>query len=143
MGEQHLDLLPLPARDDVGLGLGDGTSLVAGGFIDRAWYLASRSIRAAARLQRAGVAVRLASAVAHGVVLRRCGPWRGERSSVFLQLLAARADVDVARPVVGEVVTREGPILALGFVEHRDVRLLEKVEWSGTWPSSPNRQNQR
>src|SRR5260370_87355 len=65
---------PLPARADVGLGLGDGTSLVAGGFIDRAWYLASRSIRAAARLQRAGVAVRLASAVAHGVVLRRCGP---------------------------------------------------------------------
>jgi len=106
MGEQHLDLLPLPARDDVGLGLGDGTSLVAGGFIDRAWYLASRSIRAAARLQRAGVAVRLAGAVAHGVVLRRCGPWRGERSSVFLQLLAARADVDVARMYVFQYVDR-------------------------------------
>jgi hypothetical protein len=47
----------------------------------------------------------------------------GERATVFLQWLSGRTDIGVAFPVVGEVGAREGPVGAIGLVEHRDVRL--------------------
>ena len=40
-----------------------------------------------------------------------------------VRTLAAGAAVDVARVVVGEVAAGEGPVLARGLVDHRDVRL--------------------
>jgi hypothetical protein len=47
VSEEHLDLLSLPARDDIGLGLGDGARLVAGGFMNGACDLARGHVRAA------------------------------------------------------------------------------------------------
>jgi hypothetical protein len=40
----------------------------------------------------------------------------------FSELLFRRADVDVAILVVVEVSAGEGPVLAPGLVEHRDMR---------------------
>ena len=39
------------------------------------------------------------------------------------QLLPARAGVEIAGVVIGEVGAAEGAVAALGFVEHRDMRL--------------------
>src|SRR5262245_5244845 len=46
----------------------------------------------------------------------------GADRSCCLQKLARRTDVDVARLVEGEVLTREGTVLALRLVDHQDVR---------------------
>jgi hypothetical protein len=54
VGEQHLDLFSLAARDDVSLSLGDGAGLVAGGFVDRSRDFARRLAGTALGLQRAG-----------------------------------------------------------------------------------------
>src|SRR5260221_13763537 len=90
--------------------------------MDGARDLARWGVRAALGFQRAGVAVKLAGAVEHRVVLRHTEPWCGERAAMFSELLPRRADVDVAILVVVEVSAGEGPVLALGLVEHRDVR---------------------
>src|SRR5580704_132662 len=47
MSEEHPDLLSLPARDHVGLGLCDCERLVASGFMNGARDLACRRVRAA------------------------------------------------------------------------------------------------
>jgi hypothetical protein len=47
MSEEHPDLLSLPARDHVGLGLCDCARLVASGFMNGARDLACRRVRAA------------------------------------------------------------------------------------------------
>jgi hypothetical protein len=39
------------------------------------------------------------------------------------EFLPSRADIAVAFAVIGEVVARESTVGALGFVEHRDMRL--------------------
>jgi hypothetical protein len=39
-----------------------------------------------------------------------------------LQDLAFRAEIDVALPVEAEILAREGAVLALALVPHRDVR---------------------
>jgi hypothetical protein len=64
MSEEHLDLLSLPARDDVGLRLGDCARLVASGYMNGARDLACRRVRAARGLKRAGLAVVLARELA-------------------------------------------------------------------------------
>ena len=52
-------------------------------------------------------------------------PLRGiaKPASIVLEGFPGRAAVGVSGVIVGEVVAREGAIGALGFVEHRDVRL--------------------
>jgi hypothetical protein len=67
-------------------------------------------------LECAGVAVELARPIEkRGAVVRQY-PLAGER-------LATRADVDIALMIVGEVLTREGAILARRLVKDRHVRL--------------------
>ena len=64
------DLLSLPTRDGVGLGLCDCADFVAGGFMDGALNLAGRHIWAAFRLERASIAVALDGAIANSAVLQ-------------------------------------------------------------------------
>ena len=116
MGEQHLDLFALSSRGHVGVGLGNIARLFAGGFVDGTWYFARRGVRAAPGLQLAGVAVVLAGPIEQRRFVVHQRARRGQR-------LASRADVDVCRMVVTEVVAREGAVLAAGLVEHRDMRL--------------------
>ena len=42
---------------------------------------------------------------------------------IFLQLFAARTDIEFALCIEGEVTARKGPVGALGLVEHFHVRL--------------------
>ncbi len=78
MGEEHLDLLSFSTRDGLGLGLGDRTSLVTSGFMNRARDFARRHVRAALGLECAGVAVLLAREVDYRAVLRQPVAWLGE-----------------------------------------------------------------
>src|SRR5207302_10347001 len=91
--------------------------------MDGAQDLTGGRIRTAPRLQRTALAIQLAGAIAHHAVLI---DERARHSIDFLALpefLPGRADIAVAFAVIGEVITREGPIGALGFIEHWDVRL--------------------
>src|SRR5665213_1448633 len=63
VGEQHLDLLPLAARYDVSVRLGDVPRSVASGFIDGARYFARGGIGTATGFQIAGIAGVLAGAI--------------------------------------------------------------------------------
>src|ERR1700686_5217847 len=90
----------------------DGTRDLSGG-----------RVRTALRLQRTALAIQLAGAIAHHAVLI---DERARHSIDFLALpkfLPGGTDIAVAFAVIGEVVTREGAVAALGFVEHRYVRL--------------------
>lgn len=66
--EQHFDLLPLAARDQIGVGRGDIAGDIAGALVDGTQDLARGLHRAAARLESAGVTVELAGAVAQHAV---------------------------------------------------------------------------
>lgn len=46
-----------------------------------------------------------------------------EGTPVLFQLLAARTAIEVSVGIVREVAAGEGPVVALGLVDHRDVRL--------------------
>src|SRR5438270_7818110 len=91
-------------------------------------------IRTAPRLQRTALAIQLAGAIAHHAVLI---DERARHSIDFLALpefLPGRADIAVAFAVIGEVITREGPIGALGFIEHwsgEDLRRVRAREGGG------------
>ena len=111
------------ARGDVGVGGGDVAGHVAGALVDRAQDLAGRRVRAAARLESAGVAVELAGAVAHQPVLIDERARHPVDLLALPQLLAARTGVEIAPVVVGEVGPLEGAVAPLGLVEDRDVRL--------------------
>src|SRR5271156_6146632 len=90
----------------------DGTRDLAGG-----------CVRTALRFQRAALAIQLAGAIAHHAVFI---DERTRHSIDFLPLpefLPNRTDVAVAFAVIGEVVARESTVGALGFIEHRDMRL--------------------
>src|SRR5437667_9075254 len=85
--------------------------------MDGAQDLTGGRIRTAPRLQRTRLAIQLAGAIAHHAVLI---DERARYSIDFLALpefLPGRADIAVAFAVIGEVITREGPIGALGFIE--------------------------
>ena len=113
MREQHLDLLPLSARDRVGCRLGDGSGLVASRFMNGATNLACGHVRTAFRLERAGVAVVLSGEVEERTGLRQALARLGEVAVILLQLFAAGADINVGFRIVGEVGTRKRPVLAL------------------------------
>ena len=68
MRKQHLDLLALSPRDDIGVGGGDVSSHVACAFGDRARHLAGGHVGRASRLERTVAAILMASAVADGSV---------------------------------------------------------------------------
>src|SRR3546814_10718996 len=70
-----------------------------------------RLLGAAARLETAGVTVVLAGTVEQGCAIVHDRVLAGQQ-------LTARAELDVARVVVGEVVAGEGAIGSLRLVEH-------------------------
>src|SRR5262245_30858837 len=114
VSEQHLDALAVAARLLEGLGLGECTRHVAGLLVDAAQELARRLLRTASRLEGARRAVARAGAVEQHVVVHDLAG-RGEG-------FERRADVDVALLEEGEVLAREGAVLALGLIDHGDMR---------------------
>lgn len=68
MGKKHLDLFPLMPRRNIGFGLGDITRHIASAFMDGAWYLARRSVRAASWFQGAGIAVEFTGPTAYHAI---------------------------------------------------------------------------
>ena len=114
MGKQHLDAFTLTAGLLEGLGLGERTRHVAGLLIDAARDLSRRLLRTASHLEGARIAVGLAGSVVKQVIVHDLA---GRSQSV-----ERRADVDVALLVEGEVLAREGAVLALGFVDDGNVR---------------------
>ena len=110
MREEHLHLLPELARDRVVGRLGDRTRPIPGGLEDRSRYLSTRLLGAAARLQVAGITIGLAGAVAkHAIFIGFFLPGFREGPAALLQLLAARADVDIPLGIIGEVGAFECP----------------------------------
>jgi hypothetical protein len=59
VGEQDLDLLPLPPGSEIGLGFGQIAGQVASAFMDRARQVACGLVGTALRSQAAGVTVEL------------------------------------------------------------------------------------
>lgn len=110
MGKQHLDLLPLASRGDVGIGGGDVARYVAGALGDRAQKVAGRFFRTAARLQGAGFAVALARPVAHEAFTIDAVAWHREGAAELPKFLTARADVEIATMIIGEVGPAEGAV---------------------------------
>src|SRR5665213_3972966 len=103
----------------LGVRFGDLSGEVARAFVDRAEHLAGWIVGTAVRLEWAWLAVAHACPVADQIVSRHAGSRRDERSAIVLEKLSCRAEVGVAGVVVGEVLTREGAVSALGLVEHR------------------------
>src|SRR5271155_5230291 len=91
--------------------------------MDGAQKLAGGRVGTALRLQRTGLAIQLAGAVARHAVLVDERAWHSIDFLALPEFLAGRADIAVAFVVIGKVVTREGAVGALGFVEHRNVWL--------------------
>jgi hypothetical protein len=122
-GANSISTFSFAARSQIGIGIGDVAGEVTRAFMGRAQNLAGRSVGAAPGIHWAGVAVMLARPVTDQVVFRHTGPRRLEPPRVVLEDLSGGAAIGVAGMVVGEVLAREGAVGALGFVEHRDVRL--------------------
>src|SRR5258706_8695830 len=91
--------------------------------MDRARDLPGRLARTAARLERAGVTVSLGRAIPHEAVLMDARSGNGEIAIIQLQVLAPRADIDVALVIEAELGPREAVRTTTGVVEHGDVRL--------------------
>ncbi len=90
--------------------------------MDRAQDLAGGQSRAAAGLERAGVAIRLAGAIAHQIVPVDERGWLLVQLPARPQQLSGRADIGVRLGIIVELPAREGAVLALRLVEDRDVR---------------------
>ena len=114
MRKQHLDALALMARLLERLCLSECTSDIAGILIHVARDLSRRCLRTTLRLQRACIAIALGSEVAKRVV-GADGPGGGQQ-------LPLRAHINIAILVEGEVVSAQGAIIAVGFVDDRNVR---------------------
>ena len=93
MGKQHLDLLSELSRGFVFFRPGDVARHLAGAFVDRAQDPALRLLRAALRLQWAGIAIRLAGAIAHHVVFIDERGWCPVGLLALSQRLSGRADI--------------------------------------------------
>src|SRR5277367_6943033 len=106
MREQHLNLLSLASRSDIGLGGGDLARQVASAFMNAPWDLAGRCVRAASRFQLARAAIIGARPVEQRRTVVHQRPLRAQH-------LASGTEVRVALVIVAEVVTREGPIATL------------------------------
>jgi hypothetical protein len=113
MGEQHLDLLTVAPGTFVGVGVCDGARHIARRFVDTAWNLALRRLRAAPELHWTGPAV-----VDAGEVAERCIIGHAAGGD---QIGPLGADIAVPLSVVG-VGAAEGAVVALGFVDHWYVR---------------------
>lgn len=123
MRKQHFHLLPEFAGNRILLRLGDCTSHIAGGFIDRPGHLTLRGFWTAAWFQATGITVGLTGPVAQHAILIRLGfPWFRERPAILPELLAAWADVSVVRGVINEVGPLDCAVLTAGFIYHRDMR---------------------
>jgi hypothetical protein len=116
VGKQHLDLLAQPPRGVAFPRFGHLARHVAGAFVDRARHLPSRRVRAAPGFESASRAFVLKCAVQHRRSVIHARPGRGQRRT-------AGTVVDVVLVIVGEVVAREGAVLARRFVEHGYMRL--------------------
>ena len=79
--------------------------------------LACGRVRAAFRLERAGLTGALAREVDQRAFLRQPVAWLGESAVVFSKLFAARADIEVAIWIEGEVAAGERAVGSVGLVD--------------------------
>src|ERR1700758_5135184 len=110
----HLNALSLVARFREGFGRHLAPGKIAGVFVQVPRDRAGLGGCAAVCAKRAGIAVRLRSAVAQRVPIMH--------GAGCPKQLAVWADIDPALFVPDEVPTRENPIFALTLVPHRDMR---------------------
>ena len=103
----------MAARSLESLGLGQGTSNVASSLVHIAHDPARGHVRTAFWLERARTAVRQRCVVTNPVI-RADMPGGGHH-------FAGRADINVPFSVVPKVFPRKSPILALRFVDDRNV----------------------
>jgi hypothetical protein len=115
MCKQHLNSFAITARVFECFGLGQRPGYITGLLVDAARNSAQRRLRTAMRLEEAAAAI-----ACPGPVIQ-CLPIGGHLASRG-ENLAGRTNVNVALLVECEVLATEGPILALRFVDHRDVR---------------------
>jgi len=101
--EQHLDLLALAARDEIGVSCGEITGALMGRTQDLACWLG----RATARLESVGPAVELAGTVAQHAVLIDERPILAIDLLPLAQPLVGRADADIAVGDTGYTVQEQ------------------------------------
>ena len=111
--EPHLDLLALTPRLLEALGASERPRNVPGMFMDIARDLARWFLWAALRFEWANVAVELACAIQQRLAL--------VHGAARPKSLSARAVVDVVGRVISKIAAREGAIIPLRFIEHRDM----------------------
>jgi hypothetical protein len=112
--KQHLDTFAIAPGLLESLGLGEGASNVASIFVHIAHDPPRGHVRAAFWLERARTAVRQRCVVANPVI-RADMPGGGHH-------FAGWADINVPFSVVPKVFPRKRPVLALRFVDYRDMR---------------------
>jgi hypothetical protein len=96
------------------LGPCEGTRNIASGFVLIAWNLAEGDLRTALRSKFAAVAVALSSQIdQRGPTIHECPCGR--------QGLARGAMVDIASRIIPKIAAREGAVITLRSVEHRDM----------------------
>jgi len=111
--EPHLDLLALTSRLLKALSASERSRNVSGMLMDVARDLALWFLWAALRFEWAYIAVELTCAIQKRLALMH----RAARS----ELLSARAVVDVTCRIISKVAAREGAIISLRFVVHRNM----------------------
>src|SRR6516164_10503256 len=130
MRKQHLSAFAVATRLFKSAGMGDRTSNVARLLINATEKFAGYVLGAALALQRADVAIALASGVKAQVIVPDSAS-RGEK-------LASRTGVNVARFIIGEVLAREDAVFALGRVDNwnmgRDLLFVDEPMkvWRGS-----------
>ena len=122
MCKQHLDPLPGVARRDIGVGSGDVAGALARRLMPRSCDLSGGLVGRTSGLQGAGSAILLPGKVLLEAVLAELRPACGDVPPVGPQRLTARTTIFVGLTIVGEVGGGVCAVLALGFVEDRDVR---------------------
>jgi len=115
MGEQHFNALSFAARLFERFSLGQSAGDIACLFIDAARDPAERGLWTASHLERAVPTVGCGRKIAKRLAIIDHCACRGQK-------LVCWTDIDVALFVEPEVFPAEGSILALRFVDDRDVR---------------------
>ena len=135
MRKSHLDLLALTSRCLEALGSSERPGNVPGVLMDVARDLARWFFGTALRFEWASIAVELARAIQKCLALVH-GAARSEP-------LSAWAVVDIVSRIISKVAAREGAIISLRLVEHRnmwrDVLLLDQASSA----SEPHRKRYR
>src|SRR5690242_1037625 len=114
MGEPHLDALALTARLLEGIGASERSSDITSVLVDAARDPALRCFWTAAGFEIALCTIRHTAAIEDRI--SSIDPVRGRQG------LARGASIGVGARLVPEIGAREGPVLALGLVDDRDVR---------------------